>query len=95
MTDELHAAVFLLKNSFETVKFDDSACHICLESQPTEPLYCLQCLRVIGCKSCMREWIQTPKRLMVKCLNCQRKSFGRFPLFFSKRVDEKKAEKTE
>ncbi|CAD5213574.1 unnamed protein product [Bursaphelenchus xylophilus] len=73
-------SIQLLKSTQGQVKIENDVCHICLEEQAIEPMYCLQCLKVVGCTSCINEFV-SHNETVVKCPNCQRKSQAATPLF--------------
>ncbi|CAD5228468.1 unnamed protein product [Bursaphelenchus okinawaensis] len=70
--------------TYHTIVFKNSTCHVCLEEESVDPMYCLQCCKVIGCRKCLEEWLEEEqkKTFTVKCLNCQRRSFSEFPMFY-------------
>ncbi|CAD5206115.1 unnamed protein product [Bursaphelenchus okinawaensis] len=59
----------------------NEGCHICLEDEAKDPMYCLQCLKIIACKVCFRDYLRECKETLLKCLNCQRPSIVMYSLF--------------
>uniref|UniRef100_A0A1I7SD06 RING-type domain-containing protein n=1 Tax=Bursaphelenchus xylophilus TaxID=6326 RepID=A0A1I7SD06_BURXY len=71
----------LVNSTQREVKIENDVCHVCLEDEAKDPMYCLQCLKVVGCATCIAELV-SHHGIFVKCLNCQRKSCVDNPLFF-------------
>ncbi|CAD5208200.1 unnamed protein product [Bursaphelenchus xylophilus] len=78
----IHNAANKLLVRSEKTHLENDVCAICLEEKAQDPVYCLQCLKIVSCKGCMVELIQNGKdEHFLKCLRCQRKSPTELPLF--------------
>uniref|UniRef100_A0A1I7SFD8 RING-type domain-containing protein n=1 Tax=Bursaphelenchus xylophilus TaxID=6326 RepID=A0A1I7SFD8_BURXY len=72
----------LIFTTQQTVQFENDKCAICHEEQSKKPMYCLQCLKVVGCYDCIVDWVGNEESQFLKCLRCQRRCLSSCPTFY-------------
>ncbi|CAD5208215.1 unnamed protein product [Bursaphelenchus xylophilus] len=65
----------------QILHFENDMCAICLEEKAQNPVYCIQCLKIVSCKGCTDDLVRHSGHF-VKCPRCQRKSPTELPLFY-------------